>query len=98
MRSLLRVLLLVATTMVDASKRVKDRKRLLILCCANMSGSDKVKLLVIGKSEKPSAASKDSDVTNLKKLEFSSSDNFCQKQTVITDFLKDEGSYTRNSI
>ena len=29
------------------------KERLSILCCANMSGSDKVKLLAIGKSEKP---------------------------------------------
>ena len=35
-----------------------------------------------------STATKDSDFSNLNKLEFSLSDNFCQKQTSITDFFK----------
>ena len=36
---------------LSGSKKAMDR--VTILCCANMSGNDKVKLLVIGKSKKP---------------------------------------------
>ena len=35
------------------SGSMKAMDRVTILCCANMSGNDKVKLLVIGKSKKP---------------------------------------------
>ena len=36
---------------LSGSKKVTDR--VTVLCCANMTGSDKLKLVVIGKSRKP---------------------------------------------
>ncbi|XP_005098847.1 tigger transposable element-derived protein 4 [Aplysia californica] len=68
---------------ISGGKKQKDR--LTILICANMSGTDKKKLLVIGKSKSPRGFP--SKVSKLP-VDYKHSDNALMTPDIFTDFLR----------